>query len=42
MRGFYCIDQTGRICGRVEAVDGDAAWLLAKSVNPRVDHLRPA
>jgi hypothetical protein len=42
MCGFYCINRNGKICGWVGAIDGDTAWLLARLVNPDVDHLVPA
>ena len=45
MRKFHCIMRhavTGReiVIGDVEAIDGDAAWLLARAVQPTVQYLK--
>jgi len=45
MRKFHCIIRnsiTGReiVIGGVEAIDGDAAWLLAQAFQPNVEYLR--
>jgi hypothetical protein len=45
MRKFICIIRhsiTGReiVIGGVEAIDGEAAWLLARAFQPNVEYLK--
>lgn len=41
MQTYLVIGATDKVIGRVEAVDGDAAWMLARAANPAAVRLQP-